>query len=285
MPRTRPQKYAPGLPERRVLHALSRYHYLTVDQVIALYYRPSLYSFVKKVLRNLTVRGYLFKDEIPSKANGNPAGVWSLAGKGRTWCAEQGLLTLPKPKNGFEHWDLFLEHTLSINDWLIALELFVREHPDYELVTVLHDLVLKRTIQPVPKPGGGYFSAVPDAWVEVWHEGQQIPLWLELDLSGKEEEKSWREKVRNIVAFIEGSHYKALVGTDAVTVAVPVMKGERRRDYLIHWTEKELEALGKKPWGDIFRFSAVDFRTADRAEYFTASSWLVPFAGRVEGLL
>ncbi len=41
----------------------------------------------------------------------------------------------------------------------------------------------------------------------------------------------------------------------------------------MHWTRKELAALGKEAWGGIFLFSVLDAAIAPPATYFLGTRW------------
>jgi hypothetical protein len=193
------------------------------------------------------------------------------------------MVTLPRESHAGERWNH--HHTLTINDWMITLELFCRRNRDYDLMAMQHDLLLKRLVPRIPRPEGGTFRSIPDAFVEVWQGDRHIPVWLELDLSGKEQESEWKQKIRGMLAFYDGGHYRDMFHTDYLTIAVPVMTTTYRRSILMQWTEEVLYTAGREAWGEFFLFSELDFRRSGARAYFTTPHWHVPFSRSVEVLL
>src|SRR5205823_409632 len=90
---------------------------------------------------------------------------------------------------------------------------------------------------------------IPDGWLEfhlLHPEGtEQSCIVLELD-GDTQEQKRWRRKVAELVAYAKGP-YIAAFGTEVITVAVVAApkdpaRAPARRAELMSWTEAELTA-------------------------------------------
>jgi hypothetical protein len=70
------------------------------------------------------------------------------------------------PSEHTHHKPQFLNHTLAVNDFLIAASLLPSSAPDIAVVDIRHDLTLKRTSQPV----------IPDGWID-FRINQHTQVW------------------------------------------------------------------------------------------------------------
>src|SRR5262249_41542497 len=142
---------------------------------------------------------------------GSAPAVFSLARKGlnhlRSLGIEVNVRFHPSEKAGLSY--LFLTHTLELNDVLIAAELFCRSLPAYRLAAVLHERELKRQPVHVKDREGRRTAVIPDAWLDLRiREVYQVCIALELD-RGTEEQKHWRRKVANLIAYATGPYQEA----------------------------------------------------------------------------
>src|SRR5687768_10492895 len=100
-----------ALAEDAILKAIHTYHYLTIDQVMALLGRASLRHTQAK-LKHLTDEGYL--QRIPrhtTTRGGKLKPAYTLTNQTKRYLEDQGMLVssprVPKP--------YFLSHTLALN--------------------------------------------------------------------------------------------------------------------------------------------------------------------------
>ena len=111
-------------PDERILLALGRMHYLTNEQLRRLYYGQSL-SYVQERTRNLSQLGYLLRIELKSARRGGSSPiVYALDKNGRSFVQEAGYDLAPRFRKSeiLAASPLHLEHTLAVNDVLIAFE-------------------------------------------------------------------------------------------------------------------------------------------------------------------
>jgi hypothetical protein len=93
---------------------------------------------------------------------------------------------------------------------------------------------------------------------------------------GTEEQRRWRQKVANLLAYTNGPYQEAF-GTTSITIAVITTAGERRLLELLQWTEKEMAAAGESSQGDIFLFAYLPPSMTDSIELFGTRCWYQPF--------
>jgi hypothetical protein len=126
--------------------------------------------------------------------------------------------------------------------------------------------------------------AVPDAWVDIRIDGRlQVCLVVELD-RGTEEQKAWRRKVNNLLAFADGPYQDAF-GTRSLTFAVVTTAGDHRLLELIRWTEAELAASREVAQGDLFVLTSWRPESLPAEELFRDRRWLQPFGDETLALL
>ena len=98
---------------------------------------------------------------------------------------------------------------------------------------------------------------------------------MELD-RGTEEQKKWRAKVANLLAYANGP-YQDTFKTRSLTVAVPTTAGDRRVLELLSWTQAELELRQEKSLGDLFLFTNLTPYSLEPEQVFLAPRWYQPF--------
>jgi hypothetical protein len=227
----------------------------------------------------LTDAGYCQRIWIPKRSpHGSAPAVYTLARKGLNFLRANGVeVTLrfhPSEQAGLSY--LFLNHTLEVNDVLIAAELLCRAAPAYRLAGFRHERDLKRRPVRVRDGNGRHAAVIPDAWLDLRIKGRyQVCLALELD-RGTEEQKRWRQKVANLLAYADGPYQDAF-DTKSLTIAVLTTSGDRRLLELVRWTEAELEAQGERTQADLFLFTASHPALLTPQDIFLSRRWLQPF--------
>jgi hypothetical protein len=261
-----------------ILRDLSRYHYLTAQQVQRLHYASGSITYVQSMLKRLAEEEYCQRVWLPRASQfGSAPSVYRLARKGLNLLREQGLEVerRHRPSEHVAHSYLFLNHTLAVNDFLISAELVVGNLPGYGIARVVHEQELKRRPFYVELDGGRQ-AVIPDAWLDFRVRGTyQACLALELDM-GTESQKRWRRKVRALLAFANGPYQEAFA-TRSLTVAVVATSGERRLADLLGWTEEELRAAGEEQNASLFLFVACSPADVLPSDLFFGRCWYEPY--------
>lgn len=236
------------VPERKTLTLFATYPYLSSSHVWKALFARSSKSYVSEALKGLTDEGFLVKGALPTITPGNPPGYWRLAAKGWRFLGQQG-----SPFRG-EGGGSFLPHTLACTDALMAFAFL--EEEGVEIVSLVHDLTLKRQRVTIQTPTGDTKRYAPDGWVDLRLPAGRMGMALEVDLD-TEREAVFTQKLEMILGFIESGGYEAF-GGKSVTVCFLVPDGLRRVKQLISWTEKVLSSHGRQDLADFFWFQGRD---------------------------
>jgi hypothetical protein len=114
----------------KILCALAVFGYLPAEQLTRLLYAPSSASFVRKLLRALVAAGLVLM--LPGRVITLPH-VYTPTTTGYTYVAQLGVQQARwvRPVDEREKAQnlLFLQHTLAVNDVLIAARLLSQTHP------------------------------------------------------------------------------------------------------------------------------------------------------------
>lgn len=297
----------------RILEALYRYHFVTVEQVTRLLYSKGSLTSVRSLLAALAENDYAMHLYLPRPTpTGSVPKIYTLARRGINYLKKQGydVPTRFHPSEQEEKSYLFLRHTLAVNDFLIAASKLEKEFPAIHLSEVRHERVLKReepiqvsyellTAEGKPvldkddKPLIETMRLIPDAFVDMRIEQPDINktyrycLLLELDRATIEE-KNFRKKIRGLLAFIKSGQCINHFGTKFPTIAfVNAVGGIKRRERMKHWTETELKK-SKEPhfWTELFMFTDLKENEAIVPEtMFFSPVWYTPFQKKPTVLL
>jgi hypothetical protein len=269
----------------RLLQAFGRYHYLTAKQVTTLFYKPGTFTTVQARLKRLADNGFLLALALPTIRAKSPY-VYTLATNGREYLTELGI-DIPsssyRPSKEHEKGYQFFNHTLAINDFLIASDLLTRVVPGVRIEEMLHDLTLKHDPPLLASKAvkGKKTALVPDGWLDfrVKREGKDTEsrfcIWLELD-RGTMDIRPLKTKVRELVALYEQGGYKARFGTNNVLFVFATTAGDRRVEFLRKWIREELHAVedikGKSWWFQMFAVCALPSEL-DPRDLFLGKVW------------
>jgi hypothetical protein len=130
-----------------VLQAVYKYQLLTCLQLVkALGYSPSSLERVQRLVKQLTDNEYLLSLARPVIRGKAPL-VYTLARKGLNYLKSAGIdvRIYFRPAKEQEQSYLFLQHTLSLNDVLIAASNLHKYAAEYSLLSFTHERVLKTT--------------------------------------------------------------------------------------------------------------------------------------------
>lgn len=239
----------------------------TPEQLCRLHYSFGSIKAVKARLKILVNHGYVqyaavaIKHERPERTFFSaryfytlaPAGVRYLAGLG--FDVEEGW----RPHNEADKHGLFVDHTLELNDVIIAAALLKDIDPRFYLESFIHERVMKRQPYPVTLPDGRSSSVIPDAYLDFRHVGTTIhfPVLLEHDRS-TEERAHFKRKIQSYVAFIKARGYKTAFDSDRINIAFTTFGGENRLNEMREWTRQVLGAANEpRQIYAAFRFAAL----------------------------
>ncbi len=253
-----------------ILKSVYAYYYLTAKQVCRLHYSPGSFTRVERLLKELRDNGYLQWEFLPVKRRfGSSPAYYMLARRGVAYLRKLGcdVSILPYPSEMKEQKSLFVPHTLSVNDFLIAARLLSRVRPDIYLFETKHELFLKRTMKG---------AAIPDAWLDFRvNEKEQVCFWLEIDRD-TEEVKAISQKIHAMVRFAKNS-YQQVFRTPSLTIVFATTGTTGRAKSLIKWTEQVLTDMNETREADLFRFGLIPQGELDPAWLFFEPMWKRPF--------
>ena len=253
-----------------ILQAIYTYQYLTLNQVTRLFFSArSQHSknHAGHYLKRLTEEDFLQRFPLPSTNKGNRAYIYMLASKGLKCIASLGYDFLPsshqaKPPPSYQH----IQHTLSLNDVLIAAALLQRSVEVVSLEAMQHEWMLKQRPLHVPIPSeagrdirhteSNTLTVIPDAWLDfrlhINGKTFQASVWLELD-RGSEEQKQIRHKVRGLyLASLTPTNQQEFASqAQYITIAFVTTAGEKRMVQLRQWFKQELTLLQKTADADL----------------------------------
>jgi hypothetical protein len=289
MPKNTNSSITIGGPDTAILLALNRFNYLTAAQTSRLLY-PNLNDnnrYASRRLKRLSDAGYVLRlRNLPKPIYGAPPHVFTLARRGRVYLNRMGIETpsyfrpSEEGEKAFNH--MYMQHTLSAIDVLVAAELLCKLHP-VDLAALRNERELKRSpvrVEVTPPPGSPSevarkVAVIPDGWFQLAVNGHPaISVALELD-RGTEEQKFWRRKVAALIAWVDGPYAEAFE-TDNVTIAV-VAPNEARRDQLRTWTAREVTHRGlSEAYEELFLFTSDDPVKSGPSTFFFDPVWYLP---------
>lgn len=264
-------------PHESILKSLLTYYYLTAKQVCRLHYSPGSFTRVEKLLKELRDNGYLQWDFLPVKRRfGSSPAYYMLTKRGIAYLRHLGkdVSLLPYPSEKKELKSLFLPHTMTINDFLIASSLLPNVAPDVCLCEMRHELLLKRTMKgPV----------IPDGWLDFRRSTEQICFWLEVD-RGTEDVRIFKEKIRSLVRFAK-TGYEEVFHTSSITIVFATTAGNLRLQNMLIWTQQTLSEMGETQEADLFRFGVIPEGELNPTWLFFEPFWTVPWSDTPLSLL
>lgn len=258
-------------------------HIATAEQLTRLHYSPTSIKRVQARLKTLTDNGYVQADTIPTRNYRSPL-YYALGSKGARYLASLGLDVADSFRASKEIGKsyLHLEHTLEVNDLLIAAMRIGSASPAHKLDSFTPERAFKHrpfrfTWQ------GSKIMVIPDAYLVfslARPDGRRVrfPLLLEHDRA-TEEKQHFRQRIRSYIALLRSEQYKELLGVGAVTIAFTTFTGQARLEQMRAWTRQELEASQEAPnIGARFRFTALP-RPATPEQAWLEPHWYLPFEG------
>src|SRR6266566_6039046 len=214
-----------------ILKLIHEYHFLTVSQVTRLRYSSGSETTCQDRLKRLFNAGVLDRVQLPHVGTGNTEYLYTLSTKGYRELQPFGISNFTRYRPSDTHTLKLphLQHLMSLNDVLIAARLLSRAHPDITLVSMKHDLDMKRTPMRVTLDRQT-FSIVPDGFLDfrlsIANRLYAMPIWYECDL-GTTWGKTLQFKLQKIIAAINTVAFQELFGVSSCTVTIVTMNDRR----------------------------------------------------------
>lgn len=283
------KRYHTTAVDLEILRLLQTYHYLTTEQIVKIRYSPNSLPTAQVRMKALFEAEFVGRRRLPSLSTGNTSFVYYLSTKGRDLLEEDmGSAIAGRVRtDDIEHMQYpFLQHVLSLNDFLIAASQLPSFVPAISLAEMRHDLDLKKTPVRLNVPDSKLrekVTVIPDAWLDVRMEvlGKTKPrrkcLVIELD-RGTTSITPLKQKLRALYYFACSEAYVQLFGTDLCQVAYATTAGEARLHQLLNWCEQELEEQQLTEEANLYRFTALPEDSAyNPLQLFCSPLWYKPF--------
>jgi protein involved in plasmid replication-relaxation len=279
--------------KEKILHAVGDLGIATAKQITRYTFQGASLPYVRNLMSELAggkdyhSEAYLVRFGMPN-APGNFERLYTLGRGGRDYLRSLGR-DIPwryRPQKSFS----FLRHHLAVSQVLVALNLFVRRYPCYQLLETRTWLAMAASPPRVTccdEGGDTTITVTPDAWVYVEQaEGTPpvihgFPLWIEVDC-GTESKAKFQHLVLERINFIRYKGYEPYFSTPSVLLCylvVGVTSDYRiaRLHAMREWT-MELLAEGLDEWATIFRFSTLPDEEClfDRLVPFLDPVWYLP---------
>jgi hypothetical protein len=285
---------------QRLLVALATFDYLTPSQAARLLQKEKSLTYIRETFRSLAAEKLVLS--LDGRVVTMPR-VYTLTRKGRAYA---GMLWKPITGKRFrpsEEHDkarnlYFLQHTLAVNDVLIAARLLVQTTPGITLTRMYTERALRRRIYvviPKERTDGGepalrQICLEPDAGLlfrvtESWHnppETWEDFIFIEVYRTLPPAEWRFKQKIAGYVNHVGTGRHKALFQTPALSIAVMTASeqtSEQMAATLKRWTEEALHAIKQPEQGVRFFFrSLADTATASPEEMFLSPVWEQAFS-------
>jgi len=183
---------------------------------------------------------------------------------------------------------LFLEHTLAINDILIAASLLARDFEDITLAHREHEATLKTkplrvTYMQRLREGGETAitqTLIPDAWLDMYVGDRKkqrywrFSIWLELD-RGTIQARKFIRKARSIIEYLKSGEYQKRFHSEVALIAFVTTAGQDRVQQICTWIHEEAERTDDTGIEPLFFTTAIS-SPPDPLDFFFSPLWLNP---------
>lgn len=241
---------------------------------------------VQKLVKQLTVNGYLLSDCVPTKKAKSPY-YYFLARRGRQYCEALGfdIREYFRPSQEKDLRSPFINHTLSLNDVVISA-LRIQDHaPEYALSGFVHERVTKQAPYKVsvvlPDGTAQTITVIPDAVFDFRHtkdtgKERKTAVFYEHDM-GTTEQKHFRRKIRAYLGFLKSGVSHDLLGVKQPVIAFGTPTGNYRKVQMCDWTRKELASTSEPKWlAGSFFFASLPVQLHP-LEIWRKPLWYLPF--------
>lgn len=225
--------------DRQVIQTVYEYRFLRRDQIQALFF--SSQNTANRRLQYLFHHGFLKRYLPPVQlGEGRPQAIYSLDERGADQVAiEEGIdraeVRWRKKDNQAQFF--FLDHTLRINDFRIAITMAAKKL-GHQVTKWCDEREIKLLGERVPilQKRKGYLPVAPDAFFIYDFGHRQAGFFLEVDM-GTMTNKRFKDKVRAYIAYKTEGYYKEKFGTSSLRV-LTIVPSYRRLKNLKRATEQ-----------------------------------------------
>jgi len=262
-----------------ILALVHEYHFLTVSQVTRLRYSSGSETTCQDRLKRLFNAGVMDRVQLPHLGTGNTEYLYTLSTKGQKELQPLGITHFPRYRPSDTHTLKLphLQHLRTLNDFLIAARLLCRVHPDIRLISMKHDLDMKRTPMRVTVDRQEV-SIVPDGFLDfrlsIGGRMYAMPVWVEID-RGTTWGNTLKLKLQKIILAIQTLAFQELFGVSSVTVAIATTH-QKRVDLMGSFMRDELQRLGVTHLSHVFLVTSLADGLLDPKEIFLAPMWHTP---------
>jgi len=257
--------------ETLILQGLYTFPYLTAEQVTTLLYSPGSIQKVREYLKRLHDNEEVYRKPMFTQLQkGSSPFVYWLAAKGRN--------RLKKIGYDFTNWrqpadmEAFIKsshfaHSMVATDVLIAATLVPSHNSAIELVSLMHDMTLKRIRNAAVIPDGLIHFLLPD--------GTNCYLIIEVDLD-TEKRVRFQEKIAHWMIYITSGDFARDYGiVDTPTLVFYTPTREHRVGEMLTFIEEALYQSHERQKAAWFRvgFGAI------LPEMFVEERWYQPHDG------
>ena len=273
--------------EEAILQAVNTYRFLTTSQVCRLFFSENSYNYAGRLLKGLADTEYLVRFPLPSTERGNRELLYTLGRPGIKFLKSIGCDMQMWSKNALLPPSyLHMQHSLAVNDFLIAGAVLVKQVPTISLRALHHEWLLKHNPLTVSL-GNAEVGIVPDGFLDfrlhIHGTTYQTGVWVEVD-RGTEDQGCIKQKVRALYTVLAREMYRDYLQTGSMVVAFATTAGAPRLKALRLWVEEELKALGATESNEFF-FLAVLSPEPDPQTLFLRPLWTMPFVEQGQPLL
>ena len=300
---TKPSPEIKGLTstEEDILRAVNELRFVTVDEILRLLFKKGSRTYARKLLRTLAggqdgkMNEYLFRLRLPTHG-GNYLRIYTLGRAGARFLRQSAVEVsyFYRPQSASFYSYGYLMHQLSLTKFLVALRVFVRDHPSYQLVETLTSYAMAGNpphITLAAEDGKETtVGVIPDCWVYVEYRESKdnpqsvecMPLWVELD-HGTESKSRFLELVRNRLKMIRDKKYEEYFDTSSVRLCYLAFgrtpEARLFRLFAIaRWVEEVLIEEKLVSWAPLFHFATIEHDIYESHALFTDPVWYQPFS-------
>lgn len=232
--------------EKQIILACYMHRFLTRSQIEALYFESNKHIhasvYARDVLRRLYMRRFLERVDrrIGGAEGGSREAVYCLDEAGAYFvasilkCEKRELKWRKKEKLVT---DLFLAHTLSINNFMTKLYIYGKKHPPQRLTNFVHDKDCHTEFSYL----GKRIKLTPDAF-GVYFDGKEYEIYffLEVDLGTMVTDR-FKQKIERCISFYLSGDWEEEYEVFPKVLVVTV--SEKRLSALKKVTEKAVKNL------------------------------------------
>jgi hypothetical protein len=291
-----PKKRGLTRRELEILNAVASLNVATAEDLrlfVAIRSRSYMVRLLRKLsgARDQSQRAYLYRFRELPNTPGRVRFLYTLTRRGRKAVEDQGLAVSGwyRPEKASHYSFSILKHHLAVTQVLVALHLFVRTHPEYELQETRPWFTIAADPPRFTQWIEGQettISVIPDLWAyvertpEVSSNIQGFALWFEID-RGTEAKAKFQQFILDRINFVRYKGYGAYF--NATSVIFVFLAVGATRDYrlarLHTMRQLTMEVLTNEhipDWAPLFKFSTIDESLYDSMLLMTDPVFYLP---------